>query len=174
MKKGIILTAIGSLLLTGCSLGGGTTSSETIPAGTVLPVATSGPDAKIPRAVVYRTNGDYNDNVAVTLSHDRTKLASYPAVGDVSVNSAPVALADGWLLDRRGGIGPNTAFLKWTYAEYSALPSTPSTTAIMEAVIPEARVENAFTLPWTTREALDNINRVDSLVRTRTVVATPK
>ena len=37
-----------------------------------------------PKAVIYKTNGDYNDNVPVNLNADRTSFVSYPDPSDVS------------------------------------------------------------------------------------------
>ena len=82
--------------------------------------------AFLPRAVIYRTNGDYDDRVPVTLDATRTSIVSYPAPTDITSASVPLVLADGWLLDRRGGISVNSAFLDWTYAQYAAMSHTPS------------------------------------------------
>lgn len=119
----------------------------------------------LPRAVIYRTNGDYDDRVTVTLDATRTTLMSYPAPTDVNADSAPLVVADGWLLDRRGGIGPNTAFLDWSYAEYAAFPSVPSPADIMAHVIADARVTATRALPITASEALADTAVVNEFIR---------
>ena len=105
----------------------------------------------IPRAVIYKTNGNYADCVPVTLNADGRSLQSFPGPGDVSPDSRPLPLADGWLLDRRGGIGPNTAFLTYTYAQYAALPAVPSMAELMARINKSARVTEAvrLTIPAT-------------------------
>ncbi|MBD5246766.1 MAG: hypothetical protein HDS54_01190 [Barnesiella sp.] len=124
-----------------------------------------GLQSAIPRAVIYRTNGDYDDHVVVNLDASRTGLESYPAPGDVSESSSPVVMADGWLLDRRGGVGLNSAFLDWTYAEYSHLPATPSPAEIMAHVIPDARVTAVTQLPIPAMEALGDTATVNAFIR---------
>lgn len=128
------------------------------------------PAEMLPRAVVYRTNGDYNDHVAVTLDATRTSLVSYPDPADVSDASSPVAVADGWLLDRRGGIGLNSAFLDWTYSEYSRLPVAPSPAEIMARIITDARVTAVEALPIPATEAIADPAAVDSLLPTAKIV----
>lgn len=120
------------------------------------------PAAFIPRAVVYKTNGDYNNNVTVVVTDNGTGLITYPAPGDVGEQSVPTAVADGWLWDHRGGIGPNTRFLAYTYAEYHALPEAPSVAQLMAAIIPEARVTAAYRLPIPQPRA--NVEAIDSIV----------
>ena len=57
-------------------------------------------------------------------------------------------LDDGFLLDNRG-IGANTAFTSWTYAEYMAMPSAPSAAEIMNHILPDARVTEVYQMPFT-------------------------
>ncbi len=118
----------------------------------------------MPRAVVYKTNGDYDDNVMVTLTQNRRSLVSFPAPGDVGSFSNPVKLSDGWLLDRRGSIGRNTAFLTWTYENYSKLETPPSPDQLMKSVIGQARVTSFVTLPMTPDEALADTARCNKLI----------
>lgn len=79
-----------------------------------------------PAVVIYKTKKDYSRFVAVILSADKSKIISYPAPSDISPEmSVPVALADGYWLDKRG-IGVHVAFLKMTYEEYAQLSNPPS------------------------------------------------
>lgn len=133
-----------------------TVQDEQLEYGTMQVNPTKGgtPSASmIPKAVIYKTNGDYNDLVPVTLNADGTKLISYPAPTDLSENSTPVTLKDGWLLDRRGGIGTNTAFLKYTYKEYMQL-SNVAPAEIMKWIVPDAHVTEVKQLPVTINEAM--------------------
>ena len=99
-----------------------------------------GARSHVPMAVIYRTNGDWNNHVAINLNAEGTAPLSFPAPTDVSVDSAPLPVGGGWLLDRRGGTGLNTVFLTWTYAEYAALKEAPTVAELMAHIIPGARV----------------------------------
>lgn len=95
------------------------------------------PMVSSPRVIIYQTNDDYFMHVPVELSEDKKSLVSYPAPGDVFYKgdlAYPVRLEDNFLLDRRG-IGLCTAFLKWTYYEYSRLPKTPSHEEIFKMML---------------------------------------
>ena len=59
------------------------------------------PVQAMPQATVFRMSGDYADNVPVDI-YPQGRLFSYPAPADVTPASAPVPLAGGWWLDRRG------------------------------------------------------------------------
>lgn len=104
-----------------------------------------------PKAVAYRMSGDYADNVPVTLTPDGA-IISYPAPGDLTDRSAPLPLADGWWLDRRG-ISANSVFTRYTYSEYRALPAAPTPAELKASVIPGARVTVTLQLPMTVAEA---------------------
>ena len=133
----------------------------------LVPVRLGGNDRIIggapePSAVVYRTDGDYADNVPVNVSASG-RLLSYPAPCDLR-GSEPIAVADGYLLDRRG-IGPNTVFTRYTYAAYSALPEAPAPDSIMAAIIPGSCVTASITLPMTLTEALADTAAVNTYIR---------
>ena len=100
----------------------------------------------LPKAIIYKTNGNYNDLVPVNLNPDGT-LLSYPDPTDVGEFCTPLPLEGGWLLDRRGGIGTGTRFTRWTYSEYHALPQVPSPQQLLDNLVPEARVTAAYRLP---------------------------
>lgn len=90
-----------------------------------------------PPVIVYKTRTDHYDKVPVTLSEDKSEVVSYPGIKDVYYKGElayPTKLNDGYLLDNRG-IGPNSAFLKLTYEEYSKLDSTPSKGEILGLIL---------------------------------------
>lgn len=115
------------------------------------------PVAAMPKAVIYKTNGDYANYVPVTLNDERTAIVSYPGPRDVSADlSTPLPIDNGWMLDRRGGISKNTAFLKYTYTQYSGIKGTPTAEELMRAIVPDARVTEVQVLPMTLNQALNN------------------
>ncbi len=90
-----------------------------------------------PPCIVYKTTADYSKNVAVGMNADRSVITSYPDVADVFVNGNypyPVSLDNGYLLDVRG-IGPDAAFLDWTYEAYHKLGKTPSVEELMKHML---------------------------------------
>lgn len=145
---------------------GGCSSSKTAPALVENPErpAVLGRADTMPKAVIYRTSGDFRDNVPVTLGPDGT-LQSYPAPSDLTPGrSEPLSLADGFLLDRRG-VSLNSAFTRYTYAEYAALPQTPAPDQLLKAIIPGARVTEIYTLPMTPGEAAADTAAVNRIIR---------
>jgi len=81
-----------------------------------------------PPVIIYKTSKDYFHNVPVGLSEDKSSIVSYPDITDVFYQGElayPTKLAGGYLMDNRG-IGINSAFIKYTYEEYSRLSTTPS------------------------------------------------
>lgn len=90
-----------------------------------------------PQALIYKTKGDYNNLVPITLSDDKTQIVSYPDPTDIVLDNkypTPTTLNNGYLLDNRG-IGTNVAFLKLTYEEYSKLKNVPSLTELNTLII---------------------------------------
>lgn len=88
-------------------------------------------------AIVYKTKGDYNRNVAVMLSEDKTFVEGYPQPKHLFASSLPTyptELSEGYLLDNQG-ITPKVAFLDLTYSEYSQLPEAPSQSEMMKRII---------------------------------------
>lgn len=122
------------------------------------------PSSFIPKAVAYRTNGNYAANVPVTLADSGNELASFPAPSDLTESSTPVPLADGYLLDRRG-ISSHTAFLRYTYDEYRALPEVPGIAQLKSAIIPDARVTEIVQLPVTVQKACADTAAVNNMIR---------
>jgi len=90
-----------------------------------------------PPVVIYKTSKDYFYNVPVGLSEDKSAVVSYPDITDVFYQGKlayPTKLAGGYLLDNRG-IGINSAFIKYTYEEYSRLNAVPSPESLFNLII---------------------------------------
>ncbi len=156
MKKGMILALPLALALAGCSHK--TQKTVSVPAGTgetaqELPtVMKEGqPAAMMPKATAFRMTGDYADHVAVTIG-DGGRLTYFPAPTDITANSAPLEIGDGWWLNRQG-LGPGSVFTKWTFTEYRALKSVPTQDEIKTAIIPGACVSEFRRLDVTPNEA---------------------
>lgn len=105
------------------------------------------------KATAFRMSGDYTDNVAVTLD-DAGNLAYFPAPSDVTSYSAPVLIGDGWWLNRQG-LGANSVFTDYTFAQYAALQSVPTPEEIKAHIIPGARVTEMMRLPIAASEAMN-------------------
>ncbi len=77
---------------------------------------------KVPaQTIIYKTKANFNNLVPVGLSENKKEVVSLPAPTDLLNGNnlrTPIQLHNGYLLDQRG-IGPNTAFIKTTYQEYS-------------------------------------------------------
>lgn len=87
--------------------------------------------------IIYRTKADYSQYVPVRLSEDGSRITVYPAPSDILHGDEyryPVALEDGYYWDRQG-VGPTTAFLSISYAEYAALEASPDPNTLMENIL---------------------------------------
>lgn len=117
----------------------------------------------IPKGVAFKMSGAYENNVPLNLNADGT-LASYPAPTDITTGSAPIRLADGWWLDRRG-VSANTVFSRYTLGEYSSLPEAPSPAQLLESIIPGARVTQVERLPMSPAVAAADTAAVNAYLR---------
>lgn len=131
--------------------GGSAAATQEVEA-TMSPAA-AGAVAFMPRAVAYRTDGDYALNVPVRYNPSNNTLVSFPAPSDLRRDCVPVSLADGWLLDRIG-IGENTVYTRYTIDRYRELASAPTVPQLIDSIIPGSRVTEIVRLPFTTSEAL--------------------
>lgn len=119
------------------------------------PVIREGKPAQaMPKATIFTMTGEYADKVGVTLNPDGS-LRYYPAPSDITENSAPCPLKDGWYLNRQG-LSANSVFTKWTFEEYAALPATPSREEIIDAIIPGARVAEMVEIPVSISQAMSD------------------
>lgn len=125
------------------------------------------------KAVAFRTNGNYADNVMIRVAPDGN-LIYFPAPSDITSRSASLPLVNGWLLDRQGAAGSNTAFLKYTYSEYKALEAVPSPEELKSAIIPGARVTETEVLPYPFSDAESHIGEIKQLLTDHKVLELSK
>lgn len=145
--------AVGILLLASCSK----KNTEPAPEPEIKleqHITGGAPSQFIPKATIFKMNGPYENNVAVTLGADG-KLTYYPAPTDLTVNSEPFELGDGWWLNRQG-LGANSVFTKWTFDEYRKMKNVPSREEIMDAIIPGSGVTEIQQIPISITEARSN------------------
>ena len=168
MKKLILYLISSAALVAMSSCKTSRQADDTTPVATTVTVTIDKPlsvtgwnSAKaFPKAVIYKTNGDFADKVPVTLSADRKTIISFPAPADV-VNRQPVKLAEGFYLDNKG-ISSNTAFTHYTYSQYAALSKAPSLSQLRHAIIPGAMVTEIVELPYPVGQATPQ--QCDSLI----------
>lgn len=161
--QAIIIAAAATVVLTGCR--SRQAAAETPDSYRVAPQLIGGTPSKfLPMAHIYKTNGDFRDNVPIQLTSDGKQIASFPAPSDLSQRSTPVVLSDGWLLDRRG-VGENTVFTRYTYSEYMKLGQAPSTSELMEAVIPGSKVTEMVELPIGMSEAISKPSLCEPFIK---------
>lgn len=124
---------------------------------------TSGPTQSfLPNATAFRMSGDYSNNVAVTLSADG-ELLYFPSPSDITADSKPIKLDDGWWLNCQG-LGPNSVFTKYTFAEYASLDVVPTPEQLKMDIIPGAKVTDFIELPMKQGEAISDLNAVKAYV----------
>lgn len=96
----------------------------------------SSQSSAVQQTIVYKTIGDFNNLVPITMNENRTEILSYPAPTDLVVNgkvTIPTQLKNGYLLDNRG-VNTNTVFLKYTYEKYSKLENAPNLEEMMQNI----------------------------------------
>lgn len=149
--KRLVLLILPCMVVASCSKR--TTVSDTVVESSSIQMKVENFESDImPKASVFKMSGDFQDNVGVTLNADGT-LAYYPAITDITAQSAPQALQGGWWLNRQGLSG-GSVFTKWTFDEYRNLPVQPTREEIIEAIIPGATVTQMVTLPVSLADAL--------------------
>lgn len=159
MKKILFLLPI--MIIFGCSKKTGavpeSNSAQPEVVRAVDPIG-SRPLGMVLKATAFQMSGDYSNNIAITLNEDGT-LAYYPAPSDITEASRPIALGNGWWLNRQG-LGPNSVFTKYTFDEYEKLPSVPSQADLKAAIIPGAKVSGWKRLSYPAGEALKYLPQI--------------
>ena len=115
-----------------------------------------------PKAIAYKMTGHATATNVPVQVNAQGDIVSFPDPADLK-NAEPIQLKDGYLLDRRG-VNSNTRFLRYTYAEYSALDTAPSISELKEAIISDARVSDIIRLPVTVSQAVGDIKAVNAML----------
>lgn len=127
-------------------------------------VSGQGPvENQIPMATAFRMDGDFADKVAITLNADG-KPSYFPDPSDITPESAPLYLGDGWWLNRQG-ISANSVFTTFTFSEYAKLKSAPNVEKLVSSVIPGAHVSEMVALPFNINEAQSHIPEIKSFLK---------
>lgn len=118
--------------------------------------------APTPKAIAYKMSGQVSAlNVPINVD-DRGNIINFPDPKDLR-DAEPIALKNGYLLDRRG-VNANTRFLRYTYEEYSSLNTPPSLSELKAAIIPDARIAEIVRLPMTVDQAIADLNAVNAML----------
>jgi hypothetical protein len=134
MKRSItgILILFATILLAGCHCHRNAIEEKPDVPKSVRPAtAVSAP------ILVYKTKKDYAQYIPVIMDKEKTRIVSYPDPSDVYYEGKlayPTPLENGYLLDNRG-IGPNVAFLNYTYEAYSRLKTAPTMEQLMNSML---------------------------------------
>ena len=141
-------------------MGGDPTTLPAKPPVRIMPV----PQTRVmPDATAFRMSGNYSQNVAVTLDADGN-LIYFPDPADLTADSEPIELGEGWWLNRQG-LGQHSVFTKYTFAEYAALPEAPAASQLKKMIIPGARVTQFVELPYKIGEVEDHLEEVKSYLK---------
>jgi len=112
--------------------------------------------------IIYKTNADFSKNVAIMLNDEKTDILSYPDITDVYYQGKlayPTLLANGYLLDNRG-VGKNTAFIKYTYEEYSKLKQTPDKDELMKMIISKNPITELYKCNKLPKNDIEKLNSI--------------
>ena len=130
---------------------------------TKVKVPTASVSNFLPNATAFKMSGNYSKNVGITLNPDGSVLY-FPAPSDITADSEPIDLGDGWWLNCQG-LGLNSVFTKYTFSEYAAMSEAPSPHQLLLEVIPGAKVTQMIELPMTLSEAQQNIEAAKESIK---------
>lgn len=118
---------------------------------------------QLPPATAFRMNGEYQDNVAITINPEGV-LIYFPDPKDITADSRPIELGDGWWLNCQG-LSPNSVFTKYTFPEYAELPAVPTVQQLKNSVIPGSGVTQFIELPYTISQAAEHIPEIKEYLK---------
>lgn len=119
------------------------------------PMLKGGEELKvIPNATIFKMNGDYADNVGITLNEDGSILY-YPDPKDITGSTSPYPIGNGWYLNRQG-LSNNSVFTTFTFDKYRNLQTPPSHKELIESIIPGSGIEEFVEIPLSISDARNN------------------
>jgi len=122
--------------------------------------------AKLAPTLIYKTTKDYSGNVPVIMNDEKTNIVSYPDPSDIyygGVLAKPTSLVDGYQLDNRG-IGPNVAFLDYTYEAYAALKNAPDKNGLFVHLIDKQPLLELWDC-GPRKDTSDEVSRLNRLIK---------
>lgn len=120
----------------------------------------SNPVKAVLKASAFRMSGDYQDNVAIGVNPDG-QISYFPDPTDISDDSAPISLGNGWWLNRQG-VRKGYRFTEYTFKEYMSLPAVPGIGQLQKSIIPGAEVTDVRTFDIPASEAVSRIDEIRS------------
>lgn len=134
----IICVLLTLLLCDGCATRKAEVTTTLPSEGNTWAINRNEPKAFVPSVIIYKTRGDYNNLVPVTMDITHSHIVSYPDPADLrrydGALRLPTPLNNGYLLDNKG-INAQTAFIDYTYEEYVALDTIPSLDQFMQHIV---------------------------------------
>lgn len=142
---------------------GQTGEPTTLPAKPPVKIMSVKQAKAMAKATAFKMNGEYSNNVGVTLDSEGN-LIYFPDPKDITADSEPLNLGNGWWLNQQG-IGQNSVFTKYTFAEYSSLPEAPSPEQIKNEIIPGSHVIQFVELPYNISDASSHLEEIKQYLK---------
>lgn len=115
------------------------------------------------KALLYKTLPDYRQKVPVEMRADKSAIMDYPFIHEVTNETAPVVMRNGYLLDKQG-ISLNTMFVDIDRHYYEQLENPLNNSDLNRLIILPSYIETLVILPITNAEAMNRYDLIDSLI----------
>ncbi len=96
-------------------------------------------------SIIYKINGDYSNNVSILYVNN--EVCGFPGTNNALFHKG-IKLKNGFVVGGWSVVGNLTAFTKWTYEEYAAMPKEPSIEEFQKNIIKDARITEAYEMPF--------------------------
>lgn len=135
----------------------------TLPAKPPVKIMTVKQAKAMAKATAFKMNGEYSKNIGVTLDPEGN-LSYFPDPKDITADSEPLDLGNGWWLNRQG-LGPNSVFTNYTFPEFASLPEVPTPEQFKNEIIPGSHVLQFVELPYNIGEAPSHIDEIKQYLK---------
>jgi uncharacterized lipoprotein YajG len=136
INKLIVLCALASILfLVGCNC-----TKQTTTTFQPISINNSAP------LIIYKADKKFANYIPVLLNDEGTKIVSYPAPSDIFIDgklAKPTALKNNYWIDNRG-ISAHSAFINYTYEEYSKLADAPTLEIMYSKIIAKNAITQVY------------------------------